>query len=460
VDVYGLDFYDRKVYWAGPDMSTNKAWIVWSGFVKGFGKPLALTEYGISGAGTDAAQATRLQADWQYLKSAFGPGGSVSQLPLYVWLYWNTASGGINDMLGSQTKSTWQGIANTQTGVTSGGGGGGLISGTPTTTSGSPFSFTAKATDTNAAFGTKAFSLTVTSSSALAITTTSPLAGGTTGAAYSTLLTASGGTVPYTWSLNSGTLPAGLSIAGQSITGTPTTPGTSAFVLKVTDNVAATATLSVSLTISGTLAVTTTSPLPGGTVGNAYTVTLAAAGGTSPYTWAVTGGTLPPGLAIDPDGSLTGTAGQISGTPTAAGVSTLTATATDSAGAAASAVLILPVAATGVLQSPGRRQFGGGIADFTITASGTSISLAPSATVTFWNSLTGGSQYTDLQNLALGAITSVTSDANGELPVFYGPAGVFSMAADAGGGQRRWMFARDAGDFLTAIYSSVHALGG
>jgi hypothetical protein len=44
--------------------------------------------------------------------------------------------------------------------------------------------------------------------------------------------------------------------------------------------------------------------------------------------------------------------------------------------------------------------------------------------------------------------------------VFYGPAGVFSMAADAGGGQRRWMFARDAGDFLTAIYSSVHALGG
>jgi uncharacterized protein (TIGR03437 family) len=65
------------------------------------------------------------------------------------------------------------------------------------------------------------------------------------------------------------------------------------------------------------------SPLPGGTVGIAYpTLTLAAAGGTTPYVWQVRDGALPPGLGLS--------GGAISGTPSAAGTYFFTLVATDS----------------------------------------------------------------------------------------------------------------------------------
>jgi hypothetical protein len=58
----------------------------------------------------------------------------------------------------------------------------------------------------------------------------------------------------------------------------------------------------------------TTASLPGGVVGTAYTTTLAAANGTTPYTWAETsGGAMPGGLTFTPG------AGTIAGTPTTTG---------------------------------------------------------------------------------------------------------------------------------------------
>jgi hypothetical protein len=67
--------------------------------------------------------------------------------------------------------------------------------------------------------------------------TTALLPTGTVSLAYSAPLTASGGTLPYTWSLASGGLPAGLTLnaSSGSITGTPTAAGTSNFTAKVTD---------------------------------------------------------------------------------------------------------------------------------------------------------------------------------------------------------------------------------
>ena len=71
------------------------------------------------------------------------------------------------------------------------------------------------------------------------------------------------------------------------------------------------------------LSVSTTS-LPAATIGQAYSATLAATGGTSPYTWSVTSGTLPAGL------SLNASTGVISGTPTSPGTASFTAGVTDS----------------------------------------------------------------------------------------------------------------------------------
>jgi sugar lactone lactonase YvrE len=87
------------------------------------------------------------------------------------------------------------------------------------------------------------------------------------------------------------------------------------------------------------LSVTTTSPLPPGTVGTPYAQTLTAAGGTPPYSWSITFGTLPSGLTLSPTGS-------ISGTPTVSGSFLLTFQVTDSASLTASATIGIVIAAS------------------------------------------------------------------------------------------------------------------
>lgn len=84
---------------------------------------------------------------------------------------------------------------------------------------------------------------------------TSSLSPARTGTPYTATLTADGGTKPYTWFLNSGSLPAGLTLSsGGVISGTPTCVGRSDFTIRVTDasTPALTATKSYSLITSGT----------------------------------------------------------------------------------------------------------------------------------------------------------------------------------------------------------------
>ena len=69
----------------------------------------------------------------------------------------------------------------------------------------------------------------------------------------------------------------------------------------------------------------TTSSLPGGKVGEAYSQTLSATG-TMPITWGIDSGNLPAGLTLDE------ATGEISGTPTAAGTASFTVKAENSAG--------------------------------------------------------------------------------------------------------------------------------
>ena len=98
-------------------------------------------------------------------------------------------------------------------------------------------------------------------------TTTVPDA--TTGTAYTTSITASGGTAPYTWSLSSGTLPAGLALgssttASVTIAGTPTSAQQgAAFTVQVKDSAAKTATKALTMNVVSTLSVTINNKLAG-----------------------------------------------------------------------------------------------------------------------------------------------------------------------------------------------------
>ena len=84
---------------------------------------------------------------------------------------------------------------------------------------------------------------------------TSALPGGTVGTSYSQPLSATGGTGLYTWVVTTGSLPCGLTLSGGgTISGTPTTAGTSTFTVKVTDSTSptprtATANLSITITL-------------------------------------------------------------------------------------------------------------------------------------------------------------------------------------------------------------------
>ncbi len=190
----------------------------------------------------------------------------------------------------------------------------GKISGTPTTTGTS--AFTVKVQDTNLTSATKSFSITIYAPLTVA---TSSLASGTAGTAYSQTLAGTGGGTPYVWSIYSGTLPAGLTLNSSTgiISGTPTAAGASSFTVQVKDANLSAATRSLTLSVYAPLTVSTVS-LPSGTTGVVYSQTLAATGGVAPFTWSISSGTLPAGLALNT------TSGAISGTPTAAGTSTIT----------------------------------------------------------------------------------------------------------------------------------------
>ncbi len=200
----------------------------------------------------------------------------------------------------------------------------GTISGLPDSTA--TFSFIIRATAGNGCTGTRAYSLTP----ACPVITATPTsaANGEIGSLYNQALSASGGTPGYTWTLTSGTLPSGLSLgAAGVISGTPTSSngaGTSV-TLRATDAYGCFKDQAVSIKICPLITVNPTS-LPTATVNSDFSTTLSASGGASPYTFAVTSGTLPSGL------SLSSSTGAVSGIPTSSASQTFTVRATDANG--------------------------------------------------------------------------------------------------------------------------------
>ena len=229
----------------------------------------------------------------------------------------------------------------------------GLLSGTPTSTAGSPFNFTLQVTDSAGAMASKAFTLTVTASGTLTITTVSPLTSATVNSAYTQTFAATGGTGSYTtWATIAGALPswASLNAITGVLSGTPTSTVGSPFnfTLQVTDSAGTTATKAFTLSVnpSGSLSITTPSPLHSAMVNAAYSQSFVASGGTGSFTnWSVTAGALPPWA------SLSATTGVFSGTPTSTAGSpfNFTVQVTDSAGTTAAKAFVLSVMASGSL---------------------------------------------------------------------------------------------------------------
>jgi len=226
----------------------------------------------------------------------------------------------------------------------------GLLSGTPTQSG--TVSFTAQVSDASgtAQTASKTLTLVVSTASAVSITTAS-LPSGQAGSAYSATLAASGGSTPYSWSVVTGSsLPAGVTLNASSgaLSGTPAQSGTVSFMIQVKDSssTALTATKSFSVTIAATgsnpVSITSTS-LPSGQTGKAYSGTLSAAGGTAPYAWSVVTGSLPLALVLN------SSSGALSGTPTVSSTSSFTVQAKDSSSTpqTATKAFTITISATG-----------------------------------------------------------------------------------------------------------------
>jgi hypothetical protein len=161
---------------------------------------------------------------------------------------------------------------------------------------------------------------------ALSITTSSlPMA--TVGATYSTTLSASGGSGTKTWTVTAGSLPAGLSLSANGVvSGTPTAQGTASFTANVSAG-GASSQRQFSLGVAAGLEIAA----PATTVAEVavpLTIELNATGGSAPYRWELTQGSLPTHVGFIGDQG-NGSTALIKGVPATSGSFPLTFRVTD-----------------------------------------------------------------------------------------------------------------------------------
>ena len=172
--------------------------------------------------------------------------------------------------------------------------------------------------------------------------TTSSLGNGIQAASYSGSLSAKGGVAPYMWTIIAGSLPPGITLSSNGVlAGSPTATGSYSFTVQVKDSESVPQTVSVPLSLSVMLPglQVSTASVPSATISVAYSAGLSAIGGAQPYTWWVSAGQLPTGVAMS-------SSGVVSGTATVSGTFPFTAEVRDSSGSTATASLSLVVAAS------------------------------------------------------------------------------------------------------------------
>ncbi|PZG12832.1 hypothetical protein C1I95_25035 [Micromonospora craterilacus] len=152
-----------------------------------------------------------------------------------------------------------------------------------------------------------------------------PPPAGEVGAAYQSTLTVSGGTAPFAWSVSAGALPPGLTLGATTglLSGTPSQAGSFAFTVRVADASGFSDTRPATVAIAAAPTLDFPAP-PAGKAFTPYSYQLTVTGGTAPFAWSVSAGSLPPGL------NLNSSTGLLSGTPTVAGTFPFTVRVTDS----------------------------------------------------------------------------------------------------------------------------------
>jgi hypothetical protein len=263
----------------------------------------------------------------------------------------------------------------------------GVINGIPTAAG--SYSFTVVAKDASNGTDRKTFTLLVTNP--LTITTVSAV-DGVRGTAYSQAFGATGGTPAYTWSVASGSLPPGLQLdsATALISGTPAQTGIFTFTLQVNDKTGQSASRNYTIAVLDPLTITTGDL--SGAVGAPFNQTLAASGGSAPYTWSANG--LPAGLTLN------ATTGAISGMPSDSGPSTVGLTVTDSGRRTATKTITINIAAppSPRLNTPDTAPGAGQISLSLTIAGGYPADIAGTLTLTFASSVNRDDQSVRFSN--------------------------------------------------------------
>ncbi|WP_267555751.1 putative Ig domain-containing protein, partial [Rhizobium rhizogenes] len=299
----------------------------------------------------------------------------------------------------------------------------GVLSGTPTAAG--TFNFTVNATDSSTGTGpftgSKSYTLVLTAHPPVANAVSAAVAQNSS--ANPITLNITGGT-PLSVAVASAAAHGTATASGTSITYTPASgySGSDSFTYTATNLDGTSAPATVSISVSAPTIALAPPTLPAGTAGTAYSQTMTASGGTTPYSYAITTGALPAGLTLSP-------AGVLAGTPTAAGNFNITITATDSS------------TGTGAPFSTSRA--------YTLAIGAPTITITP-ATLP---AAVGGTAYSQALTAAGGLGSYTYTVTSGTLPngLTLSSAGLISGTPTAGGTSSFTVTAKDSANFTGSV---------
>lgn len=185
----------------------------------------------------------------------------------------------------------------------------GTISGTPTQSGSYNFLIrVAGPASSEATPGTRACTLNIRAVTVTPTIQACPQEFGTAGVPYEGAAMISGGAAPWRW-LALGALPNGITFSDTGkLSGIPGSTGIYPYAIRATDQAGRVVEANCKMTVGAqALSIQSACPLPATTTGAPYSATLGINGGEGPYLWTMSG-SLPPGITLQPNGAIAGSA--------------------------------------------------------------------------------------------------------------------------------------------------------